>query len=111
MNWIIRAGQLGPAKKPKVAAGAAAAAATAADRLAYQSIDCEADFATDFITGFEPGMNAGVTTYPNCSVTSNSGHVLVQLRFLPQGSPNADKTTFPAKPAVWQHVLSILVGH
>jgi hypothetical protein len=96
MNWVIRVGQVGQAKKANSAATATTIAA--AGRL-------ESNF-----TGFEPGMNADVTTSQRCSVTSNSGHVLVQLHFLPQGSPNADKTPSMAKLVVWQQVLSTLVG-
>ena len=77
---------------------------------------------TDRFEGFEQGMNADVTTYSNCKVTSNSGHTFAQLSFIPQGNPNAGKTTFRAKyqadganaaldaERVWQHVLSKLVG-
>lgn len=76
----------------------------------------------DRFEGFEQGMNAGVTTSSNCNVTSTSGHTFAQLSFIPQGNPNAGRTTFPAKARaeggnasldaerVWQHVLSKLVG-
>lgn len=64
MSWLIRVGKL---------AGPQCTAKPAAPVLAL----------FEFATGFEPGMNAGVTTYSNCLVTSNSGHVSVQLIWFP----------------------------